>query len=102
MKVSNELNEVSTELLKYWLENDIRKDFNFFELFVKVATLNYQYPRMISEYEKDIEIAKLMTYIERQYKVPMLSINIETWLKQDTLNEFIFNIYTKLSDMRNL
>lgn len=102
MEISNELDSVSRELLKYWLENDIRKDFSFFELFVKVCTLNYRYPSIISEYEKDIEIAKLMTYIERRYKVPMLGINIETWLKESKLNEFIFNIYTKLSDMRNL
>lgn len=100
--MQDKLNEMARELLEYWLRNNIRQDFKFFELFVKVSLLSYSITNITDIDIQDIEISKLMTYIERQFKLPLISSRIFQWLNENNGNKFILNIYERLSIMRTL
>ena len=43
-----------------------------------------------------------MTFMERNFEIPMLQININTWLKEDKNNNYILDIYNRLSNLRSL
>ena len=100
--MQDKLNEMARELLEYWLRNNIRQDFKFFELFVKVSLLSYSITNITDIDIQDIEISKLMTYIERQFKLSLISSRIFQWLNENNGNKFILNIYERLSIMRTL
>ena len=51
----------------------------------------------LTQYQKDSELAELMTAMERIYKIPML--RNEQWERD---NSDIISIYRKISDMRKL
>lgn len=101
MKLENQLNEIETELLNTWFKSNIRKDFRYFQLFVRISKLSYL-SSTLSEYKRDLEIASIMTFIERHFHVPMLQINVDNWLQEDKNNPFIFKIYKTLSNFRTL
>lgn len=100
--MENELNSILSKILKYYLSSNQNKDFKWFELFLKINNFTYQLPNIKSDYEKDCELATIMTFMEYQYNIPILKINIIDWLKSANYNTFVFNIYTCLSDLRSL
>lgn len=102
MEIENELNDIASELLKHWLDGNVQKEFNLFEMFVKVSSLYYDYSNTSDTCQKDLALASIMTYIEKQFKVPMLSINLDSWLNEKPNHKFIYSIYTRLSDLRDL
>lgn len=92
--MNEELNTIAQQLLDYWLNNNIVKNFNLFELFIKVSKLSYM------DNDKNEELLKLITYIEYQYAIPVLSINVNAWLEENEYNSFIYGIYQKLSSLK--
>lgn len=92
--MNEELNTIAQQLLDYWLNNNIVKNFNLFELFIKVSKLSYM------DNDKNEELLKLITYIKYQYAIPVLSINVEAWLEENECNSFIYGIYQKLSSLK--
>ena len=92
--MTEELNTIAQQLLDYWLNNNIVKNFNLFELFIKVSKLSYM------DNDKNEELLKLITYIKYQYAIPVLSINVNAWLEENECNSFIYGIYQKLSSLK--
>lgn len=92
--MNEELNTIAQQLLDYWLNNNIVKNFNLFELFIKVSKLSYM------DNDKNEELLKLITYIKYQYAIPVLSINVNAWLEENECNSFIYGIYQKLSSLK--
>ena len=64
--------------------------------FLEKATKIVADPRM-TQYQKDVRLAELMTDMERIYKIPMF--RNEQWEKD---NEYISTIYREISNMRKL
>ena len=64
--------------------------------FLEKATKIVADPRM-TQYQKDVRLAELMTNMERIYKIPMF--RNEQWEKD---NEYIITIYREISNMRKL
>ena len=64
--------------------------------FLEKATKIAADPRM-TQYQKDVRIAELMTDMERIYKIPMF--RNEQWEKE---NEYIITIYREISRMRSI
>jgi len=64
----------------------------FLEKAIKIATN----PNM-SQDQKDVWLAELMTAMERRYEIPML--RNEQWEKD---NSYVISVYRKISDMRKL
>ena len=64
--------------------------------FLEKATTIAADPRM-TQYQKDVRLAELMTDMERIYKIPMF--RNEQWEKD---NEYISTIYREISNMRKL
>lgn len=102
--MEKELNNLSSKIFKCYLYSMItkRKDVRWFELFEQICYLNYQLPNIKDDFEKDLALANIMTYIEQQFGVPMLHINLVEWLKEKAYHPFIFDVYTKLSDLRSI
>lgn len=92
--MNEELNTIAQQLLNYWLNNNIVKNFTLFELFIKVSKLSYM------DSDKNEELLKLITYIKYQYAIPVLSINVDAWLEEKECNSFIYGIYQKLSSLK--
>ena len=92
--MNEELNTIAQQLLDYWLNNNIVKNFTLFELFIKVSKLSYM------DSDKNEELLKLITYIKYQYTIPVLSINVDAWLEENECNSFIYGIYQKLSSLK--
>lgn len=92
--MNEELNTIAQQLLNYWLNNNIVKNFTLFELFIKVSKLSY------IDSDKNEELLKLITYIKYQYAIPVLSINVDAWLEENECNSFIYGIYQKLSSLK--
>ena len=64
--------------------------------FLEKATKIVADPRM-TQYQKDVRLAELMTDMERIYKIPMF--RNEQWEKE---NEYIITIYREISRMRSI
>lgn len=64
--------------------------------FLEKATKIAADPRM-TQYQKDMRIAELMTDMERIYKIPIF--RNEQWEKE---NEYIITIYREISRMRSI
>lgn len=92
--MNEELNTIAQQLLDYWLNNNIVKNFTLFELFVRVSKLSYM------NNDSNEELLKLITYIKYQYSIPVLSINVDAWLEENEYNGFIYGIYQKLSSLK--
>lgn len=92
--MNEKLNTIAQQLLNYWLNNNIVKNFTLFELFIKVSKLSYM------DSDKNEELLKLITYIKYQYAIPVLSINVDAWLEENECNSFIYGIYQKLSSLK--
>lgn len=97
--MQNELNSISQSLLKTLFTT--KKDFKYYELFFLTNKLSHNILN-IDLYTTDLELANIMTFMERNFKIPMLQININTWLKEDKNNNYILDIYNRLSNLRSL
>lgn len=51
--------------------------------------------------EKDAKIAELMSYIEKEYKIPALGNDVEEYTKNE-VNEAVFDIYIRIANLREL
>lgn len=102
--MEQELNNLSSKILKcyFYSIRTHQSDIRWFELFEQLNNLNYKLPNMKEDYKKDLALANIMTYIEQQFGVPMLHINLVEWLKEKAYHPFIFDVYTKLSDLRSI
>lgn len=99
--MDKKLNNILEEMVRYFFRDKI-KDIRYYELFSKVNRLSHNLPIMRSVYATDLELASIMTYIEQQFHVPMLEINVKDWMSKDSDNEFILSIYNELSELRSL
>lgn len=97
--MQSELNSISQSLLKTLFTT--KKDFKYYELFFLTNKLSHNILN-IDLYTTDLELANIMTFMERNFKIPMLQININTWLKEDKNNNYILDIYNRLSNLRSL
>lgn len=100
--MEKELNDLVNEMFRKWFSNNGKRDFKYYELFTKVNKLHHNIPIIKSDYVKDLELASIMSFIERQFQMPMLEINIKNWVKEDTNNEFILTIYNRISNLRSI
>ena len=96
--MEKELDLLLSKILKYHLTNK-NKDFRWFELFGKINNLTYHLPNMKNDYEKDCELSSVMSFIEQQFHIPMLKINLISWLKETNYNNLIFS---QLSELRSI
>lgn len=64
--------------------------------FLEKATVITDDPYM-TQYQKDVRIAELMTIMERRYNIPML--RNEQWEKD---NSYVISVYRTISNMRKL
>lgn len=64
--------------------------------FLEKATVITDDPYM-TQYQKDVRIAELMTIMERRYNIPML--RNEQWEKD---NSYVISVYKAISNMRKL
>ena len=97
--MQSELSNISKSLLKKIFTS--KKNNKYCELFCLTYKLKQCVP-FIDLYTIDIEIANIMTFMERNFEIPMLQININTWLKEDKNNNYILDIYNRLSNLRSL
>lgn len=97
--MQSELNSISQSLLKTLFTT--KKDFKYYELFFLTNKLSHNIPN-IDLYTTDLELTNIMTFMERNFEIPMLQININTWLKEDKNNNYILDIYNRLSNLRSL
>lgn len=102
MSLENELNSLSEEIADYWFKNNRKKDFRFFELFSKVNKLAYNATNRINLDNRDVELANVMSFVEKRFCIPVLKINIKSWLNEDKNNDFVLDVYRKLSLLRSL
>lgn len=94
------LMEVAEDLLKFWISHNVFKDFSIFQLFMRVCNLLSNLPEDIDS--QDVQLASIMTWMEREYKIPMLDVNIKNWLKTNEHSKFILDVYNKISDLRSI
>ena len=97
--MQSELSNISKSLLKKIFTS--KNNNKYCELFCLTYKLKHCVP-FIDLYTTDIEIANIMTFMERNFEIPMLQINIDTWLKEDKNNNYILSIYNRLSNLRSL
>lgn len=83
------------QILMKWLETNVIKNFSLFELFVRVSKLSYN---NCSRYE---ELIKTIAYIEEHYSIPILVVQVNTWIAENEMNRFIYDIYSSLSTLLN-
>lgn len=93
-----ELDSIMNKILKHYL---INKDFKWYKLFEQINNLTYQLPNIKSVNETNYELTTIMTFMEQQFNIPVLKINLIAWLKIKNENNLVFNIYTCLSDLRS-
>lgn len=88
--MDKQLNTIEKQLLNYWLSTNVIEEYPLFELFVMIGKLS-------TTNNKCENLSDLIDYIEAKYAIPVLSININAWLKENKHNSFIYNIYKQLS-----
>lgn len=64
--------------------------------FLEKATAITDDPHM-TQYQKDVRIAELMTVMERRYEIPMF--RNKAW---ETNNSYVISVYREISNMRKL
>ena len=84
------------QILMKWLNTNVIKKFSLFELFVRVSKLSYN---DCSRYE---ELIKIIAYIEEHYSIPILAVQVNTWIDENETNKFIYEIYSSLSTLLNI
>lgn len=100
--MEKELKELVNLLFEQLNGNKKNGDYRYYELFSKINRFVYELPIIKSDYVKDLELSRIMTFIEQEFKVPMLAINKEEWIKLDNNNKFILSIYDTLSNLRSI
>lgn len=48
------------------------------------------------------KISDLMSYMERKYHIPLLKSDLKEWLQISDVNRAVYDIYEKLSDIRDI
>ena len=84
--MDKQLNTIEKQLLNYWLSTNVIEEYPLFELFVmigKLSTTNNKYENL----------SDLIDYIEAKYAIPVLSININAWLKENKHNLKLLSNY---------
>lgn len=97
--MKQELLKIAQELLHCWLE-DAYDNMDIFKLYMEISHLIYRLPE--KTYDKDLMLAQVMTKIENQYRIPLLGINIPSWLQKNYHNKFILGVYEKISNLRSI
>lgn len=93
--MNDEVKDILQRLLERWLSTNIISNFTLFELFVMVSKLSYNI------HNSDDELLEVIAFIEDNYSIPILAINVGEWINESESNKFIYDIYGSLSNLLN-